>query len=81
MVVVTTHLEGLLGSGMRLDCENFRDPRLVIASSDRNVSSILVNLTRCAVSGKLVISVENKSLKSLEKGLSSSVIRRIFEDV
>lgn len=78
---MTTHLEGLVGSGMRLDCENLRDPRLVIASSDRNVSSILVNLTRCAVRGKLVMSVEKRSLKSLEKGRSSSVIRRILEDV
>jgi len=81
VVVVTTHLEGFLGSGMRLDCENFKDPRLVMASSDRKVSSTLENLTRCGVSGKLVISVENKSLKSLVNGLSSSVMRRILDEV
>lgn len=37
VVVVVTILEGSLGSGMRLDWENFRDPRLLIASSERKV--------------------------------------------
>src|ERR1700744_5489950 len=46
VVVVTTHREGFLGSGMRFDWENFREPRLVMASSDRNVSSTRENLTR-----------------------------------
>ena len=53
----------------------------MIASSDKNVSSTLVNLTRCAVRGRLVIKVENRSLKSLVNGRSSSVIRNILEDV
>lgn len=33
VVVVVTILSGALGSGMRFDCENFKDPRFVIASS------------------------------------------------
>ena len=81
VVVVTTHLDGFFGSGMRLDWENFKDPRLVMASSDRKVSSTLENLTRCGVNGRLVTRVENRSLKSLVKGRSSSVMRRILEDV
>lgn len=81
VVVVTTHLEGLFGSGIRFDCENFNDPKFVIASSDRNVSSTLVNLTRCAVRGKLVIRVANRSLMSFANGLSSSAILSIFEEV
>lgn len=66
---------------MRLDWENFNDPRLVIASSERNVSSTRLKRTRCGVNGKLVIKVENKSLKSLVKGRSSSVMRNTFDDV
>ena len=81
VVVVTTHLEGFFGSGMRFDCENLREPRLVMASSERNVSSTLVKRTRCGVNGRLVMRVENKSLKSLVNGRSSSVMRNIFEDV
>ena len=81
VVVVITHREGLFGSGIRFDCENFNEPRFVIASSERNVSSTLEKRTRCGVRGKLVTIVENRSLKSLVNGLSSSVIRRTFEDV
>ena len=65
VVVVVTMRDGSLGSGMRFDWENLRDPRLLIASSERKVCSILVNRTRCAESGnKLTISVEKRSLKS-----------------
>jgi hypothetical protein len=81
VVVVTTHLDGFLGSGMRFDWENLREPKFVIASSDKNVSSILEKRTRCGVNGRLVMSVENRSLKSFVKGRSSSVMRNIFDDV
>jgi hypothetical protein len=37
VVVVVTMREGSLGSGMRFDCENFNEPRLLIASSERKV--------------------------------------------
>ena len=37
VVVVVTIREGSLGSGMRFDCENFKDPRLLIASSEVKV--------------------------------------------
>ncbi len=37
VVVVVTILEGSLGSGIRFDWENLRDPRLLIASSDVKV--------------------------------------------
>jgi hypothetical protein len=40
VVVVVTIREGSLGSGMRFDCENLSDPRLVIASSEVKVCSI-----------------------------------------
>jgi hypothetical protein len=63
VVVVTTRDESF-GSGIRFDCENFRDPRLVIASSDVKVKSIMRNRTRCGVRGSETIRVENKSLKS-----------------
>lgn len=53
----------------------------MIASSDRKVSSTLEKRTRCGVKGKLVTSVENRSLKSLVNGRSSSVMRRIFDEV
>lgn len=36
VVVVVTIRDGSFGSGIRLDCENFRDPKLLIASSDKN---------------------------------------------
>jgi len=81
VVVVTTHLEGLFGSGMRFDCENFNEPKFAMASSDRNVSSTFVNLTRCAVRGRLVIELKNKSLMSFANGRSSSAILNIFEEV
>jgi hypothetical protein len=81
VVVVTTHLEGFLGSGMRLDWENFKEPRFVMASSDKNVSSILEKRTRWGVKGRLVIRVEKRSLKSLVNGRSSSVMRSIFDEV
>lgn len=74
VVVVTTRDESL-GSGMRLDWENLRDPRLVIASSDVKVWSIILKRTRWAVRGSETINVEKRSLKSLVKGRSSSVIR------
>src|SRR3569833_2740805 len=65
VVVVGTMRDGSLGSGMRLDWENLRDPRLLIASSDRNVCSTLVKRTRCADNGsRLTTSVEKRSLKS-----------------
>lgn len=64
VVVVVTILDGSLGSGIRFDWENLSDPRFVIASSVVNVCSILVNRTRCDVSGKLTMRVENRSLKS-----------------
>src|SRR5229473_3058206 len=62
VVVVVTILEGSFGSGMRFDCENFSDPRLLIASSELNVCSTLVKRTRCAVRGRLTIKVEKRSL-------------------
>ena len=37
VVVVVTILDGSRGSGMRFDCENFSEPRFVIASSVVNV--------------------------------------------
>lgn len=64
VVVVVTIRDGSFGSGMRFDCENFSDPRFVMASSDVKVWSIFWNLTRCGVSGRLTIKVENRSLKS-----------------
>jgi hypothetical protein len=64
VVVVVTIREGSFGSGIRLDCENFKDPKLLMASSDKNEWSTLVNLTRWGASGKLTTNVANKSLKS-----------------
>src|ERR1700704_1164210 len=61
VVVVVTIREGSFGSGMRLDWENFRDPKLLIASSDKNECSILVNRTRCCASGRLTTNVANRS--------------------
>ena len=46
VVVVVTIREGSFGSGMRFDCENLRDPRFVMASSDVNVCSTFWNRTR-----------------------------------
>lgn len=68
VVVVVTILDGSLGSGMRFDWENLREPRLLMASSDKKVYSTFVRRTRWADSGsKLTMSVENKSLKSYKK--------------
>ena len=64
VVVVVTILDVSLGSGIRLDCENFNEPRFVIASSVVKVCSYLENRTRCAVSGRLTMSVAKRSLKS-----------------
>lgn len=75
VVVVVTIREGSLGSGIRFDCENLRDPRLLIASSERKVCSIFVNRTRWAESGnKLTIKVEKRSLKSCGAGQLSSFL-------
>lgn len=46
VVVVVTIRDGSLGSGMRFDWENFKDPKLLIASSDVKVCSNLVKRTR-----------------------------------
>ena len=64
VVVVVTILDGSFGSGIRFDCENLSEPRFVNASSVVNVCSILVNRTRCGVSGRLTMRVEKRSLKS-----------------
>lgn len=80
VVVVITHLSGFFGSGTRFDWVNLSEPRLVMASSEVNVSSALENLYRCGVRGRLATRVANKSLKSLVKGRSSSVMRKTFED-
>lgn len=63
VVVVTIRVESF-GSGIRFDCENFSEPRFVMASSVVNVFSTLVNRTLCVVRGRLTISVEKRSLKS-----------------
>lgn len=63
VVVVTTRDESL-GSGMRLDWENLREPRLVMASSEVNVKSIILKRTRWGVSGSETMRVEKRSLKS-----------------
>jgi hypothetical protein len=64
VVVVVTIRLGSLGSGMRLDCENFKDPKLLIASSEANEKGKLLKRKRCVDSGKLTIKVEKRSLKS-----------------
>lgn len=64
VVVVVTILVGSLGSGMRFDCENLSEPKLVRASSVVKLCSWREKRTRCELSGKLTMSVENKSLKS-----------------
>lgn len=67
VVVVVTIREGSLGSGIRFDWENLRDPRLLMASSERNVWSTRVRRTLCEESGsKLTIKVAYRSLKSYE---------------
>lgn len=40
VVVVVTIREGSFGSGIRFDWENFKDPRLLMASSEVKVCSI-----------------------------------------
>ena len=64
VVVVVTILDGSFGSGIRFDCENFNDPRFVIASSVVKVCSIREKRTRCGVSGRLTMSVAKRSVKS-----------------
>jgi hypothetical protein len=64
VVVVVTMREESLGSGIRFDWENLRDPKLLIASSDVKVWSYLVKRTRWESNFKLTIKVENKSMKS-----------------
>jgi hypothetical protein len=81
VVVVVTIREGSLGSGIRLDWENLSDPRLFMASSDKNEWSTRVNRTRWDANGKLTTNVANKSLKSLVNGLSSLVMRNKREEV
>lgn len=46
VVVVVTIREGSLGSGIRLDWENLSDPRLFMASSDKNEWSTRLNRIR-----------------------------------
>ena len=46
VVVVVTIRDGSFGSGIRFDCENFSEPRFVMASSVVKVCSIRVNRTR-----------------------------------
>jgi hypothetical protein len=64
VVVVVTMREGSLGSGIRFDWENLRDPKLLIASSEVKVWSYLVKRTRWESNFKLTIKEENKSMKS-----------------
>lgn len=65
VVVVVTMRDGSLGSGILFDWENLSDPKLLMASSERKVCSILVNRTRCAERGRrLTINVPKRSLKS-----------------
>lgn len=52
-----------------------------MASSEVKVSSALEKRYRCGVSGRLATRVANRSLKSLVKGRSSSVMRNILDDV
>jgi len=81
VVVVVTMREGSLGSGMRFDWENFREPRLLMASSEVKVWSNLENRMRWVSNLRLTIKVEKRSLKSRVKGLSSLVMRNKREDV
>ena len=70
VVVVVTILDGSFGSGMRFACENLRDPRLLMASSDKNVCWMRVKRTRWEPRGsKLTMSVEKRSLKSYNRVL------------
>ncbi len=71
VVVVVTIRDGSFGSGIRFDCENLSEPKLVIASSVVKVCSMRVNRTRCGMSGRLTMRVENRSLKSCEHSVSS----------
>ena len=56
--------EGSLGSGMRLDWENLSEPRLLMASSERNECSMRVNRTRWGARGRLTTKVAKRSSKS-----------------
>lgn len=65
VVVVVIMRQGFLGSGRRLDWEDLRRIRLLIASSERKVCSTLTNRTRWAERGsRLMTRVEKISLKS-----------------
>src|SRR6187551_1032053 len=64
VVVVVTIRDGSLGSGIRLDWENLREPRFVIASSEVKVWSTREKRTRCGVKGRLTMRVAKRSLKS-----------------
>ena len=81
VVVVVTMRDGSLGSGIRFDCENLSEPRLLTASSDVNVCSTFWKRTRCGLSGRLTTRVEKRSLKSRVKGRSSSVMRSRRDEV
>jgi hypothetical protein len=72
VVVVVTILDGSLGSGIRFDCENLREPRLFIPSSERKEWSTLVNRTRWGANGRLTTNVANKSVKSFQILVHSS---------
>lgn len=74
VVVVVTIRDGSFGSGIRFDWENLREPRFVIASSVVKVCSTFENRTRCAVSGRLTMSVEKRSLKSCHLSVSSCIL-------
>lgn len=74
VVVVVTIREGSLGSGIRFDWENLSDPKLFIASSDKNEWSTRVNRTRWGANGKLTTKVANKSLKSFSAVSSTPLL-------
>jgi hypothetical protein len=64
VVVVVTILEGSLGSGMRFDWLNFKEPKLLIASSDAKEKGYDLNRKRWVERGSDTIKVEKRSLKS-----------------
>lgn len=87
VVVVVTMRLGSFGSGMRLDCENLREPRFLMASSgkkewltlgDQNRDRELVELVS---SFRLTMRVVNRSSKSRVNGRSLDVIRSNREEV
>jgi len=74
VVVVVTIREGSLGSGIRFDWENLSDPKLFMASSDKNEWSTRLNRTRWGAKGKLTTNVANRSLKSFGKVSSKALL-------